>query len=402
MSKQQTRSIEDRIAESRSVTTSPSEREEALDTFREPHYTSREATGDKRAHRDTEDIRRTFGVSSWNSEPFVDKARQNGYSPVMPDVIEHEWDPRPSRSAGGTDFLARGKPGSGKSTLGNHFSLRMMEENREVVNWRGSPSRSEWLPLAPWATLLLPSGVDVSPRLVPKDKGNRPVDIRVEDLERLVRDVVYYDDPLDILQNYQHPGQFHVIYPDPRMTGCQTIYEGSSTKSYDEPSREQLFHEEDPASHFWFAFLLARLEFVETAEFTTLVLDEIGDICPQDASKDAFGSYQKIKMLRDLWIDLRKYGLTAVMFSHSEADVHQLIRRKVRWRVQMPKTSNPTSAGGVVGFEKVPMTQDLTSSWDAGDGLIYTESDFDMFSWSNYSAETPYKLKIDLGRGVDS
>jgi len=401
MSSQQL-SIEDRLRRSSRTKASAEERETALETFQEPHYKSVEATGDDRRHRDTEDIRRRHGIAPWDSEPFLEKARRKGYDSVLPDLIEHTHSAPPSRSAGGTDWLARGKPGHGKSTLANYLATRFMEVNREVVNWRGSPSRSEWLPLAPWATLLLPEDVEVDPRLVPTEKGGRPVSIRVEDLERFVRDVRYYSDPLDILQNHQQAGQFHVIYPDPNLSGAQEIYEHTPTKSYDEPSRGQLFHEEDPAPHFWFAFLLAKVAHIESAEFTTVVLDEIGDICPQDASKDQFGSFQKIKLLRDLWIDLRKFGVTVGMFCHSEVDVHQLIRHKVRWRIQMPGTSNPTSPSKVVGFEEIPMTTDRTSGWDIGKALCYTESNFDEFGWGDMKASSEgYKLKINLGRGSD-
>jgi hypothetical protein len=238
----------------------------------------------------------------------------------------------------------------------------------------------------------------VEPRLVPTDKSKPPVPLDEEDLSRIVREVRYYSNPLEILE-MQEPGKFHVIYPDPLMRGCQEMLEAAETKNYDAPPRGTIFGPSDPAAHWWFAFVLGRVEFVETAPFTTLVLDEIGDIIPQSASKDQFASYQKVELLKDLWVDARKLGLTFALFCHSEVDVHQLIRHKIRWRIQMPGNSNPTSAGSVVGFEEIPMNSDMTSRFPVGKGLLYTETNFDRFRWPNYPSSTSYKLKISLRGG---
>jgi len=371
--------------------TSSSDREAAIEQFREPHLGSREVTGDRRRHSDADAIRRHFGVAPYDPAPYTEAE----YTSVLPDCLEHEWSAPPDRISGGTDFLARGKPGSGKSTLGCHLAVRMLEINEETVVWRGSSSRSEWLPLAPWATLCLPAGADVSVRLVPTDKSEAPITLREHDLERIVREVIRYENPLDLIEQLE-PGRFHVVYPDPDMTGCQELFEHASTKNYDEPPREALFGPEDPASHFWFAFVLARVEFVERAHFMTLILDEIGDIAPQSASKDQFGTYQKIELLKDLWVDARKFGLTFGLFCHSEVDIHQLVRHKIRWRIQMPGTSNPTTASGIVGFDESPMNSAVTSHYPIGRALMYTETNFDRFEWPNYDAGVPWKLKISL------
>jgi hypothetical protein len=387
-------SIQEHLERLGQTETTSKQREAALEQFREPHTGSREVTGDSRRHSDADAIRRHFGVAPYDPAPYLEAEHRS----VLPDCFEHEWDAPPERSSGGTDFLARGKPGSGKSTFANHFATRQLEINGEPVVWRGSSSRSEWLPLAPWATLCLPAGADVSARLVPTDRSEEPISLHPFDLSTIVRDTIRYENPLDLLEQIR-PGQFHVVYPDPSMTGCQELFEAADTKNYDEPPRGTLFGPEDPASHWWFAFVLARVEFVERATFMTLILDEIGDIAPQSASKDSFGSYQKIELLKDLWVDARKLGLTFGLFCHSEVDIHQLIRHKIRWRIQMPGTSNPTSPSGVVGFEEIPMNSAVTSHYPVGRALMYTETNFDRFEWPNYSASVPFKLKIEL-RGV--
>jgi hypothetical protein len=234
--------------------------------------------------------------------------------------------------------------------------------------------------------------------LIPTEERRAPVSLETHHLERIVREVITYENPLDLLEQLE-PGKFHVVYPDPSMSGAQELYEAAETKNYDQPPREQLFHPEDPAAHWWFAFILARVQFAERAHFTTLILDEIGDIAPQSAAKDQFGSYQKVEMLKDLWVDARKFGLSLFLFCHSEVDIHQLVRHKIRWRIQMPGGSNPTTPSGIVGFDQIPMNSDITSRMPVGRGLIYTETNFDQFAWANFDAGVPFKLKIKLSGG---
>jgi hypothetical protein len=300
-------------------------------------------------------------------------------------------------STGGTDFLATGKPGSGKSTLGCYLMLRDIEINDTIGVWRGSSSRSEWLPLAPWTTLAIPADVEITARLESKDPTEPAVELDVEDLTEIVREVVRYRDPLELNQELLEPGQIHVVYPDPRMRGCEEIYQQSPERSYQAPSgRDELFHPDDPAGHWWFAWILARVE-LGPHHWTTLTLDEIGDIAPQSARKDSFGSYQKVEMLKDVWVDARKFGLTVHAFGHTENDIHQLVRHKLRWRIQMPGTSNPTAPSDVVGFGSVPMHTDITSRLPVGQGLMYTETNFEKFQWGDMPTPHDYKLKISVG-----
>ncbi|ELZ38889.1 hypothetical protein C472_05733 [Halorubrum tebenquichense DSM 14210] len=331
-------------------------------------------------------MREEFGMSAWDRDTFE-------FPSVIPNCIEHSWDSPVDENDGGTDWLARGKPGTGKSTLANYLVVRLLEVNDEKVVWRGSSSRSEWLPLAPWTTLYLPAGIDISARLEPKDPTNDPVDLDVDELTEIVREVRRYSDPRDLNETLDE-GSLHVVYPDPRMRGCQEVYAQSPEKRYDTPAkRETLFGPQDPASHWWFAWLLARVEH-GPHHWTSLIFDEIGDVCPQSAKKDSFGTYQKVELLKDTWVDMRKFGVSVYAFAHSETDVHQMIRRKLRWRVQMPGTANPTTASDVVGFESVRQNRDMTSQYDIGHGLMYTESNYEDFNWDDMPSPSSYKLKI--------
>lgn len=364
---------------------------EILARFPDPRRGTRQVTGDRRRHTDADSIRRHFGIPPWDPSTFA-------YDDVVPNCWVHSWDSGADRVSGGTDFLATGKPGSGKSTLGCYVATRMADINDEKVVWRGSSSRSEWMPLAPWTTLCLPSGVDVSARLESKDPNDPPVLLSLDELEEIVRSVERYDNPVDLNRRVLEPGQIHVVYPDPQLRGCQEIYERDDEKRYDDPpKRDTLFSDADPATHWWFAWVLARVNH-GPHHWTTWICDEIGDLAPQSASKDNFGTLQKVELLKDSWVDARKFGLTIGLFGHSEVDIHAHIRRKIRWRIQMPRSANPTTSSDVVGFENVPMDTDMTTHFPLGKALCYTEQHFDPFRWKDMPEPCAYKLKVEVGR----
>jgi len=355
---------------------------DALEDFRGPYTDSSEVTGDSRRHSDAEAMRRRFGFPEFDPDVF-----EWG---LMPDVLIHSRDPAEGRVAGGTDLFAVGSPGSGKSTLANYLAVRLVELNGEKVVWRGSPSRSEWLPLAPWSTLWLPDG-DVDAMLQPKDPRKSPVSVDVDDLEFVVREVRRYRTPRD-LNTSMEPG-INVVYPDPSLNGCQRALERSARQVEPPAERETLFDREDPTKHWWFGWFLDRVD-GGPHDWTTWVCDEIGDLCPQNARKDDYGTYQKVELQKDTWVDARKHHLSVLGFGHSEADVHAMVRRKMRWRVAMPTAANPTSASGIVGFQSVPMRSDITSNWGPGKALLYNESRFQQFRWTDMPAGHGWKVQI--------
>ena len=356
--------------------------QDALDDFRSPHEASSEATGDSRRHSDAEAMRRHFGVPEFDADAFD--------WGLMPDVLVHSRDPDEGRVAGGTDLFAVGSPGSGKSTLANYLAVRLVELNDEKVVWRGSPSRSEWLPLAPWLTLWLPDG-DIDVTLQPKDPRKSPVSVDVDDLEAVVREVRRYRTPRDLNTSIE-PG-INIVYPDPTLSGCQRALERSARQVEPPDARETLFDSEDPTKHWWFGWFLDRVD-GGPHDWSTWVCDEIGDLCPQNARKDDYGTRQKVELLKDTWVDARKHHLSVLGFGHSEPDVHAMIRRKMRWRVAMPTAANPTSASGIVGFQSVPMHSDITSDWGPGKALLFNESRFQQFRWADMPAGHGWKVQI--------
>lgn len=356
--------------------------DDVLSKIPDPHTSSRQYTGDQRRHDDHEDILNTFGHShdaiwqTWTAREI--EAQNLDAEPgdlvfekvLLPNITHHSWEYTDQKLLeGGTDFLAIGSPGSGKSNMALNHSVRLMEENDEKVVWRASTARSEWLPFAPWARVCLPRGVDIDARFVPKNPDQEEVDVPLEDV---VREVVRYDDPVHLNTELLKPGQFHVVYPDPEMRGIQALYESTQEKQYDGLQ----FTEEDPLSHWWFGYMLARVE-RGPYHWTSLIFDEIGDIAPEAARNDEYAHYQKIEMFKDCLVDARKTGLSIFMFGHSESDIHSMIRRKIRWRIAMPGKANPTKASQVVGFNSIPMNKDLASDKKVGWMMPYNESRFE-------------------------
>jgi len=356
------------------------DRDAVLASFPDPHTTSRQYTGDQRCHDDAERIRRDFGIPAPNWEECWSRAEaakinaaedgeRKWKKKLLPNIINHEYEPEESwMSDGGTDLLSVGEPGSGKSNLAKWLAVRLTEANNEKVVWRASTSRSEWLAFAPYARVCLPKGVNVRAEFVPGNPTQEGFEV---DLEEVVREVVRYNDVVDLNKRVLKPGVFHVVYPDPRMRGCQWVYEQDQEKQYEGLE----FSEDDPINHWWFGWMHARVS-QGPHHFSSVLFDEIGDIAPESASKDEFSHYQKVELLKDCWVDARKYGHSIFAFGHSETDIHSMIRRKIRWRATMAGTANPTSAGGIVGFGKVPMNHDLMSSRNVGDVLIYNEGQF--------------------------
>ena len=367
---------------------------EVLSQFPDPRRETVQTMDDDRRHTDAESIRRFYGFGKFDSDDFT-------YQSLVPNVFLKSWEPPQGHIKGGTDFLARGKPGSGKSTLGTHIA-EICVDHGETVVWRGSPSRSEWLSLAPWSRICLPTGADIEIVLEPQDKTRRVIELSVSDLEEIVREVVYYQDPLDLNHNVlttppagrDKPltgdlGTINVVYPDPNMRRCQEIYESSDVK------HEGIeFVPESPLTHWWFGWFMARIDYGPHS-FMTWIADEFGEIASNDVEKDEFGSYQLVNVMRDKWIDARKNGLSSKMFVHDEGECNEKIVKKVRWRIQMPTTGNPTSKSGVLGFEAIPMDRDIMSRYDEpGTALMYNEANFERFGWADLSLGIPYKLKI--------
>lgn len=333
-------------------------------------------------HSDAESIRRKFGMARFDPAEY-------DWPSTVPGALRHAHDGSAYSVPGGTDFLAEGPYGAGKTTMMHAWAAHLMDQNDEIVVVRGTESRSEWVRFAPWAKVLVPASCDVEARVVSGAEADETYDREVA-LEDIAREVVSYDDVRDLNANHLEPGKFHVVYPDPEKVGCQSLYERSS-KEYDGIE----FRPGGPVDHWWFSWVLDRVE-NGPFEWTSFLWDEVGDILSQDASKDDYATYQKIQLYRDCHVDARKTSLSIFKWAQNREDLHEKIRRKVRWRVTLNGRANPTKGSQVVGWNNVPMNTDLTSRMSLGTALMWTETNFEAFRWPDIPKPAPEELRVRL------
>ncbi|MCO8267433.1 hypothetical protein NKF06_12755 [Haloferax sp. AB510] len=363
---------------------------------------------------DAYEMRQKFGIPSFKPDDYVPEPGQVK-SDVYPDLVVHERDPTVTTTPRGTDAFIKGDRGSGKSTKAASLAIRLLEDfpfvdemNANKVIWRGSPARSEWLRLKDWATVWLPEHASIEATWEDEDAGRYDADI-----EAVARDVRYYHDVLDLVDQLaeQKPGTFNVVYPDPSFSGCRELTE--ETQRVGEPLPFVPTWEADPSegrhatplTDWWFAFILARTEHGTHVGWTALIFDEVGDFVPQSArNSPGRRLWDKIELLRSLWAESRRARFSQFYFGHYEENVHEKIRREFKWRIQMPDGSpNPVkNVRGTwpLGFDNIPMTSDLTSGLPIGTGLCYNTAKFSYFGWKDV-AEAPEDetrwLRVRLG-----
>jgi len=304
-------------------------------------------------------------------------------------------------TAGGSDYLAYGKPGSGKSTLMDFTASVLQGVNNETVlladtmDDSGTNDRAEWLPLAPWATIAVPAGIPVEVRIVP----NSPeVSSFVVGLEDICRDVIRYDSPLDLLGQLIE-GQFYVVFPDPLHRGCEDV----SRFAYHPPGRVTPVGEEGPsaptpADQWWFAFVQARIKSDTFTHWTSLMFDEAGNLFDPDAQKDDHDTYQKVRDFAKGFADARKKGVSTYSYSHALSEVSHFFRAKQRWWITMNGMTPPI--GKTLPGDKtctIP-TSRYTRSMGKGEAMVWNDSNYASINWPNIKrgARLDAEVSIDF------
>jgi len=352
---------------------------------------------------DAYEMRMRFGIPEFDPDVF-----EWG---VYPNVLIHEKPADETKSAGGTDFLRIGERGTGKSNDNLHWAARLMEVNDERVVWRGSPERSEWLPFREWATVWLPANASMDVEW--QTEGDRRAEPDDAQLEDVVREVVRYEDPVDLLEQIEArpEGTFNVVYPDPSFTNCTEL-----TRQTNRVTEALPFVPEwkalggtggTPLVHWWYAFMLAAVDHRSHYTWLSVIFDEAGDLTPEDAEDDEHKTYKKLTLLRSVYADSRRRRLSIYWAAHYEENLHHKIRREVEWRVHMAgDTPNPRtkrSSTVPVGFGTVPMETDIMTSRPTGTAVIYNQSNFDLYKWSHIERDDldDRWLRISLGEPED-
>ncbi|QCJ47251.1 hypothetical protein [Haloprofundus sp. MHR1] len=292
---------------------------------------------------------------------------------------------------GGTDYFAYGPKGTGKTTFLDTWSARTLELNTDALVWRGSPARSEWLPMRPWTTLWLPSTLEAEARLSPPVDHVDPIEV---DLEDVVREVRYYNDPIDLNQQLDE-GTFNVVYPDPMFRGCTEVTrEADEVPVLDHVSAWDAANDGldadsiTPTSMWWFAWAIAKIDLSAPMPVSWLC-DELGNIMPEHASNSYHDLYKRIEAFRNKYVDARRVNFSMYGAGHAGDDLHNLMRKKQRWRVTMNGVDNPTNEK-VVGMGKAPMKRQYTRHMKLGEALIWNKQVFAPFGW----ADIPSRFKV--------
>ncbi len=370
--------------------------------FRAPKYWLSDAEEIRQCRWLWGDQENPGGLSEFTVEGYLEESK---YARMCyPDAIIHERDPELTSSTKGTDVLFKGDRDSGKTTYARQLAVRLMERGERVI-WRGRYDGSGWLPFREWTTLYLPANAECTPQWM-YEGSDRPADTDA-DLDTLVRDVYYYEDVFDLLEELgdRKAGTFNVVYPDPSFSGCAEATEALENVAGRLPFVPE-WDADDPADatpliQWWFGFWFARKEHGPFV-WMSLIFDEVGDWLEEGARQDASRLYDKIKSLRKVWAASRKRLMSMYFFAHKEANVHWMVREEFKWRVHMPDGSpNPNQNQRSTipqGFDTVQMYGDIMSDKDVGVGLIYTQNEFAYFTWMD-SGDPEIGdrwLKIDL------
>lgn len=402
---------------------------------------TREETGDRRNHTIGENLRRAFGFRRWGNV-LEDLDAQEDH-PQTPDgaghpIVHHtrafldhlihldnldkirleagefgelskerravfRWlEDRPEivqdLRIGGTDWLAHGPKGSGKTTMTVTIPvIRNLEINPDAVVWRGSPSRAEWLPLRAWTRLLLPAGLEVEAVLDPPDDQMDPIPV---DLEETVWRVERYSSIQELNTELLQEGYFHVVYPDPKFRGATEATDRASeipqlehTSAWEAAQSDDLDRSDiTPTRFWWFAQAIHMIE--GPPIWVSEIWDEIGNMVPEHASNDYHNLHRRIEAFVNKYVDARRNKFSLYGIGHDPDDAHNLLRKKKRWRITLAGVNNPT--GETVGMGDAPMQRDYSGHMKLGQALSWSSQEFAPFSWADIPSEfkVPGQLHI--------
>lgn len=289
---------------------------------------------------------------------------------------------------GGFDVVIHGEQGTGKTSFLNWLSAVLLQTRpRMDVHWMASLDDTGWTLLAPWATICLPDGVDVEiTGTSTLDPNPTPVDLDPTDV---CRDVVRYSTPDDLIQtcNERTPGQFYVVYPDPRFRRCQAI----TGWRYDSVWDVETVRDATDIQHYWFAFHDRAVHADYYTRWKALLCDEAHKYVPERASSDDHDLDKKIQDVQADLGDGRKHRASFIFATQQWNMVHWMIKDMCRWGVTMAgedfPDDSPLDASNFRGYF-------AGSKVDTGDVCVWDKGQWNDFGFPDVTA--PYTLSADI------
>lgn len=303
-----------------------------------------------------------------------------------------EWLARPENDHvlevmedGGMGWFCHAKPGRGKTS----FNLvpgvvRNMEINNETVLWQLTLDECEPLPVAPFMTLAMPEDVDVAIEAVPTRYDLPAVEIDATDV---FRDVITYDDPVDLLEQVV-PGALYGVLPDPRFRKCERLVRAAYIDAWEADTAAEV----TPLRDFAHALLEVRARRDVFLHRTTLFVDEFGDLCPRNPESDEADTYRKTKEWPKREGKGRKKNLSISQAAHSCQEVDEEIHYKKRCFVTFPRTPVPTCQGPPTP----PLPADKPKHISKGSAFAWDETDYVELNWPNPYRRYDFRGEIKI------
>jgi len=275
---------------------------------------------------------------------------------------------------GGKDIHGHAKPGRGKTSFMNMIGVvRNAEINNDTVLWMLTLDELEALPVAPWMTIMKPAGVDVAVEAKPTDYRLPDVEI---DLTDVFRDVVEYTDPRDLLEKVV-PGGIYGVLPDPKFRQCEELVRATYQSAWeaDDPT------EVTPLRDFIHAVLEVRAKHDIFLHPTTLIVDEFGDLVPENPEDNHHDEKAKVKEWPARYGKLRKKNGSLFAMSHSLGEPDHRVLEKERWFATFPRTPVPSSSRS--GLGDVALPKGKPKHIDVGTCFVWDSVNYVEVSWPN-------------------
>ncbi|MFC7047275.1 hypothetical protein ACFQH6_19370 [Halobacteriaceae archaeon GCM10025711] len=289
-----------------------------------------------------------------------------------PEVVEHLDD-------GGREIHGHSKPGKGKTSFVNVVGVgRNLEVNNDTILWMlmgdesGAIDEFEMLPVVRYMTALVPKDVEIQVTANPVDYRLPEVEVELDDV---FRDVVEYEDPVDLFDKVV-PGGLYGVLPDPQFRGCERIM----AAAYNHPGEVDEPGEVTPLRDFVFAVHKVRAKYDVYLHPTTLIVDEFGDLLPKNPEADASDKHRKVTDWPATYGKMRKKNGSLFAMSHSLKRVHEDVLEKERWFATFPMTPTPSPMSGL---GEVGLPKGYTKHMNKGQAAIWNGLHYAPVSWPN-------------------